>query len=550
MAWLTGWSKRVKLTIDHNDISADLTNFPILLYISNSSGRLADNITFIFTELGANKLKIAVTTSDGTMQCYVEIEKWDYTGTPSTSKAWLWVKVPSVSSTVDTDLYLYYDNTHANNTDYVGDPESTPAMNVWDANFKAVYHMRDYDTSHIHDSTGNNYDGTKKAVNEPIVTTSGKIDDAQDFDGTNDYINVGNISPTDFTVEVWFKADALGVATKDFLYKYRAGSTISFDLGHYGGSEAGNVPKLICHIGDATSNDYLIGTTQLSTGIWYHAALTYVTSSKARQLFLNGASDGSDTSAKTISYDTHSVYIGADQDETTHYFDGIIDEFRISNIVRSPAWIKASYESGRDDLLDWGSEETPVITRSVTELLGGYDVKSRIASLYRIKVDYVGLLDSKYKKLSKIFSDYIGLLDIKSTIYGFYRIVTEYMGLLETKYKKLSKVFIDYVGLLDVKFRISILHRTFIEQLGLMDTKIKRLSRIITEKIGLLDVKSILRNLHRIFIEYVGIMESRIIKKSLHKIIVEYLGIKDIYYRFYYKWRRFQHPKQHVEVES
>jgi hypothetical protein len=37
---------------------------------------------------------------------------------------------------------------------------------------------------------------------------------------------------------------------------------------------------------------------------------------------------------------------------------GVIDEIRASNITRSAAWVKASYESGRDDLLDFGSEET------------------------------------------------------------------------------------------------------------------------------------------------------------------------------------------------
>jgi hypothetical protein len=39
-------------------------------------------------------------------------------------------------------------------------------------------------------------------------------------------------------------------------------------------------------------------------------------------------------------------------------FDGIIDEVRYSNIDRPAEWIKATYETGRDHLLDWGSEET------------------------------------------------------------------------------------------------------------------------------------------------------------------------------------------------
>ena len=77
--WLSGWDKRVKITIDHNDVTSDLTNFPVLIYLSDSSGRNNDDVTFVFNELNsdANRQKIAVTTNDKTTECYVEIEKWN-----------------------------------------------------------------------------------------------------------------------------------------------------------------------------------------------------------------------------------------------------------------------------------------------------------------------------------------------------------------------------------------------------------------------------------------------------------------------------------------
>ena len=76
---------------------------------------------------------------------------------------------------------------------------------------KLVTHMRDDpDNSHIRDSTLNNNDGTKKAAGEPAVTISGKIDDAQDFDGVDDYVEVPD-SPHwilgggtgNFAIELW-----------------------------------------------------------------------------------------------------------------------------------------------------------------------------------------------------------------------------------------------------------------------------------------------------------------------------------------------------------
>ncbi|GAH44333.1 unnamed protein product, partial [marine sediment metagenome] len=49
--------------------------------------------------------------------------------------------------------------------------------------------------------------------------------------------------------------------------------------------------------------------------------------------------------------------IGHHQAGWIAYFNGIMDEVRISSVKREAEWIKASYETQRDHLLDWGSEE-------------------------------------------------------------------------------------------------------------------------------------------------------------------------------------------------
>ena len=46
-AWLNGWDERVGIVIDRNDVDAALVNFPILVYLSNSSsGRNNDDVSF------------------------------------------------------------------------------------------------------------------------------------------------------------------------------------------------------------------------------------------------------------------------------------------------------------------------------------------------------------------------------------------------------------------------------------------------------------------------------------------------------------------------
>jgi len=89
--WLGGWSNRFKIIVDSDDISSVLTDFPLLIYLSSSSGLANNDVSFVFDELQSdfNRKKIAITTSNGLDQCYVEIERWD----DLNEQAWLWVKV-------------------------------------------------------------------------------------------------------------------------------------------------------------------------------------------------------------------------------------------------------------------------------------------------------------------------------------------------------------------------------------------------------------------------------------------------------------------------
>ena len=192
MAWLGTWANRLKLTIDSGKIdTADLTDFPVMVHLSAASGIGDADVSAVFDELAsdANRKKIAVTTSDGTTQCYVEIELWD----DANEQAWLHVKVPTVAYDADTILYLYYDSAQADNTTYVGDTTDAVTHNVWDANFVAVYHMAQDPNGDgadaIKDSARSNAnEGTPGGSMTTADLVSGKVGDGIDFDGTDDYI--------------------------------------------------------------------------------------------------------------------------------------------------------------------------------------------------------------------------------------------------------------------------------------------------------------------------------------------------------------------------
>jgi hypothetical protein len=346
--WLQGWGRRVKLDIDSNDIDENLTDFPVLIYLSSSSGRNYDNLSFVFDEIqsDSDRKKIAVTTSDGLTQCYTEIEKWNATS----EEAWLWVRVPSISDSSDTELYLYYDADQPDNTAYVGDPNSTPAEAVWGNDFRLVTHMRDDpDTSHVRDSTENDNDGTKAAAGEPVVTTSGTISDAQDFDGSDDYVDLGSDPSLDlrsinFTVEAWIYPTTQTVGWPTF---YVVGEwELSFGIG-----QDSNTDKLEAWVDDATS---YASDGNVTYNEWNYVVLTW--NGSHYSFYIDGSTSGSRSGS---SYpDTGTIYIGGIPGQGQSLFNGTIDEVRTSNTSRSTSWVKASFESERDSLVDFEGEET------------------------------------------------------------------------------------------------------------------------------------------------------------------------------------------------
>ena len=156
MAWLSGWDKRIKITVSNTNIDSDVTHFPLLLTLGASVGTGSDDVTAIFDELTSddNRKKIAVTEDDGESEIYVEIEKWD----DANETAVLWVSEENLvfSSSGETELYIYYDVDHADNDTYVGDSGSR--TEVWDSNFKMVHHLVGAAYTNLDDSTSNNID--------------------------------------------------------------------------------------------------------------------------------------------------------------------------------------------------------------------------------------------------------------------------------------------------------------------------------------------------------------------------------------------------------
>ena len=337
---------RYILTVNNPNKNEDLINFPILVSLGVNSGLNYADTSGIFSALGENKYKLVVTVSGTEEQCYVEIETWDLTS----SKALLWIRVPTLSCTTVTTLYLDFNNSYEDNITYVGITGSTPAQTVWDSNFVGVYHSNQDPSGtapQILDSTFNTNSGTSYGTMTSADSVTGyRGIKGIDYDGTDDYINLGNgetirsaTGTTGITVEafVYPKATNITMIARD------SGSNRGFDF-RLNASDA----NVALHFETAG----VAGVTSanvLSINNYHYLAATQ--SGTLITLYENGApvitGDRTTIPANTaVTSIGCRVYSGYYQ-----YFNGGIYEVRISKTKRSSEWLKVSNFSIKDSLI-------------------------------------------------------------------------------------------------------------------------------------------------------------------------------------------------------
>ena len=136
------WEFRKNITLSLNTatgVDSDLTDFPVLISFTDtdliqtkeSLGR-----DFVFTE------------SDGTTVLSHEIEKFDNT----TGELIAWVKLPTMSASTSTDIYIYYK----------GDTIGFNSADVWNDDYVLVWHLNQTSTGtagEFRDATSNGNDG-------------------------------------------------------------------------------------------------------------------------------------------------------------------------------------------------------------------------------------------------------------------------------------------------------------------------------------------------------------------------------------------------------
>ncbi|MFT4789388.1 MAG: MSHA biogenesis protein MshQ [Paraglaciecola sp.] len=309
--WNASWSKCREITIANTGTSL-LTDFPAYISLSFDSDMQSDydDIRFINTTCNNNGSEL-------------DFEIESHTAT----SADIWVKIDNLPIE-GTTIAVYYGNASAASGEDIN--------GTWDTYHQGVWHLGENTDDESLDSTSNSNDG--QPHNSP-ASYEGKIGRALNFDVSDKtYVKVGKDDSLklydyeNWTISLWVKPFS------DFTdNKY----PVMYTNGDYEASVGLDKDDgKIEHWRNDSSTLY--NNTELTTNVWNHVVVTRT--KVTTRFYLNGNSNGSGTSEDMTEKKKKDSYIGGFKNYTDGDLKGVIDEVRVSNILRTSDWIKQSYE--------------------------------------------------------------------------------------------------------------------------------------------------------------------------------------------------------------
>jgi RHS repeat-associated protein len=338
-----GYSYQRTIVIDHTKVpNTDQADFPFLFNTTDPTLATTANGGHLTSSSGYDI--IFSTDPSGLTKLDHELEEYN----PVTGQVVAWVRIPTLSHTADTVLYVFYGNQNVTSS------QQNPS-GVWDANYTAVYHLANVATGTAADSTAN---GNNGALTE-VSAGSGEVDGGASLNGVSSFMQIPAVdfqsyptsgsTTTGFSASfgTWFKTASAGVI-----------------LGQTDGTEPGVSPSgsepalyvdtvgmlrasLFSHGGTA---DQIVTSTAYNDNNWHFAVDTYTNG--IEELYVDGQYAGSQQVSE-VGYNSSYAYF-AGTGETANwpaangswlYFNGVLDEVKVSNIARSGDWIQTEFSN-------------------------------------------------------------------------------------------------------------------------------------------------------------------------------------------------------------
>ena len=329
----------MQITFSGYTNAAALLDFPVLV-------RLSTNIPgFSYAQFASpgDGADLRFTGTNGT-ELPFQIEQWNPAG-----ESLIWVQVPSLASTNDY-ITAYWGNA----ADSMMPPCNTNGA-VWAAlsgsnDFLLVYHLSQSGFPFA-DST------LQYPANSGVapVSTAGMIGRGCAFNGTSQFLNAGlvNIGKA-FTLSAWLNITPAAMSEQTIWCNKQGGwNTAGFDF--YVNSYQTNDGKVYFDTADGVGGSVSPRTAAhaVTFGQWHLLTGTMDGVNGAVHVYVDGVDQTIATGVDTAFQATNSVRCGALLTGTPGAtgglcFNGLMDEARIENSVRSSAWVWASWATVAD----------------------------------------------------------------------------------------------------------------------------------------------------------------------------------------------------------
>ncbi len=346
-----GYSYVRAIIIDHTKVpNTDQVNFPFLFNSSDPEFRSTANGGHV-TNSSGNDI-IFSTDPTGQTKLDHEFEKYN----PVTGQLIAWVRIPTLSHSADTVVYLFYGNANVTTS-------QQNTTGVWGDGYVAVYHLPDGTTLNLNDSTST----ANNLTNSGAGATAGEIDGGASFNGGHQYAY--STSPSSLptgtnarTLSAWIQM------TANYANQSIAGWGDNSYQGDrwalwWGGGQIGVEGQdagVLANMAYDTNWHYIVVTSPngnpnfADTGIYVDGVIQPI-------------------AAFSGSINTAGTNIGLGSSPGAFWFNdfqGDLDEVRISNIDRSPDWTATEYknQSSPSTFYTFSSESAIMVTPANTKL--------------------------------------------------------------------------------------------------------------------------------------------------------------------------------------
>jgi hypothetical protein len=312
-SFMTGYRYRKKITFKKELIEPALAtvgyqkDFIVLVQLEDPALKyLPDAFENKLTSPQGLDISFAAVEST-TIPLSFQLENYD----PATGKLLCWVLIPKLvaKTSIDgaTSIYFYYGSSKMHN------PDDPAVKGMWNPAYHTIQHFN---------------------LGAPGVIVSGKA-----FNGISDHKIVDPHNDKLFSFSAWIKLDKVG----------QEQMIITNDSLGFGGYQL-KINKdnhLQLKVADTKSSLLVTGITALNVNEWYFVSLGIA--DNALLFLLNGKPESTVGGSKFAVGSPGHVMIGVSK-EGDKFFNGIIDELRIVNILQLLPWVTTEYVSQKNPL--------------------------------------------------------------------------------------------------------------------------------------------------------------------------------------------------------